>query len=106
MKKYLYKFSAIVIIIFNHMFLKIDLEKKKKSEIIDIAKSLNIKGRSLLRKEQLINIIIQINDAKSILSVNTIKKSSVQKNSKNIIKKVDSIKTKKDRIAKKQKLKD
>lgn len=41
------------------IYIKEHLEKKKKTEILTIAKLLNIKGRSLLKKEQLITKIIK-----------------------------------------------
>jgi hypothetical protein len=42
------------------MYTKEKLDKTKKTEILTIAKILNIKGRSLLKKDQLIKKILKI----------------------------------------------
>lgn len=86
----------------NESFNKKELEKKKKSEILAIAKTLNIKGRSLLKKDQLIKkiIVAQVIKNESIdLPIEKNKKTLLQ-STKTVIKKTDLIKTKKDRIEK------
>ncbi len=41
-----------------------ELEKKRKSDLIALAKQLNIKGRSVLKKDLLIQKIIQVSTKK------------------------------------------
>jgi len=77
---------------------KKDLERKKKNEIIQIAKTLKIKGRSLLRKDQLIREILKTDTTKSPSISNESRKKAVT-----IIKKTDIIKTKKERLDQKKK---
>lgn len=84
---------------------KKELEKKKKNEIMALAKELLVKGRSLLKKDQLIKKILSIkpfllNSQQQEQLKNTgLKKKT--KSPKRILKKKDTIKTKKERLQKK-----